>query len=223
MELVTIRNPGSAAAEAYRTLRTNLMFSSVDQPVSTLLVTSPARAEEKSSVLANLAVAFAQGGHSTILVDSDLRRPAQHVIWGANNERGLTTMMLEDSALADPPLIQTGIDGLQLLPSGPLPPTPADILGGQRMGEVIGLLRARASYVLFDGPPVLAVTDAALLGSQLDGVLLVIRAGHTRREHAARAREALERVHVRIVGAVLDNAPRANIASSYAAAGQTGA
>ncbi len=223
MELVTIRNPGSAAAEAYRTLRTNLMFSSVDQPVSTLLVTSPARAEEKSSVLANLAVAFAQGGHSTILVDSDLRRPAQHVIWDANNERGLTTMMLEDSALADPPLIQTGIDGLQLLPSGPLPPTPADLLGGQRMGEVIGLLRARASYVLFDGPPVLAVTDAALLGSQLDGVLLVIRAGHTRREHAARAREALERVHVRIVGAVLDNAPRANVASSYAAAGHTGA
>ncbi|MCE2490294.1 MAG: CpsD/CapB family tyrosine-protein kinase [Anaerolineae bacterium] len=223
MELVTIRSPGSTAAEAYRTLRTNLMFSSVDKPVSTLLVTSPARAEEKSNVLANLAVAFAQGGHSTILVDSDLRRPAQHVIWSAKNERGLTTMMLEDSALADPPLVQTGIDGLQLLPSGPLPPTPADILGGQRMGEVIGLLRARASYVLFDGPPVLAVTDAALLGSQLDGVLLVIRAGHTRREHAARAREALERVHVRIVGAVLDNAPRANVASSYAAAGQTGA
>ncbi len=223
MELVTIRSPGSTAAEAYRTLRTNLMFSSVDKPVCTLLVTSPARAEEKSNVLANLAVAFAQGGHSTILVDSDLRRPAQHVIWSAKNERGLTTMMLEDSALADPPLVQTGIDGLQLLPSGPLPPTPADILGGQRMGEVIGLLRARASYVLFDGPPVLAVTDAALLGSQLDGVLLVIRAGHTRREHAARAREALERVHVRIVGAVLDNAPRANVASSYAAAGQTGA
>lgn len=223
MDLVTVRHPVSAAAEAYRTLRTNLMFSSVDRPVSTLLVTSPARPDEKSVVLANLAVTFAQGGHSTILVDSDLRRPAQHVIWGAGNERGLTTMMLEESALADPPLVPTDVDGLQLLPSGPLPPTPADLLGGQRMGEIIGLLRARASYVLFDSPPVLAVTDAALLGSQLDGVLLVVRAGHTRREHAARAREALERVHVRIVGAVLDNAPRAGVASSYAAAGQAGA
>ena len=216
MELVTLRKPRSAAAEAFRTLRTNLMFSSVEHPVSTLLVTSPARGEDKSSVLANLAVTFAQGGHSTILVDSDLRRPAQHKIWSLDNGRGLTTMMLEDTALAEPPLVATGIEGLNILPSGPLPPAPADLLGSQRMGEIIGLLRARASYILFDSPPVLAVTDAALLGSQLDGVLLVIKAGHTRREHAARAREALERVNVRIVGAVLDNAPRESAATHYA-------
>ena len=222
MDLVTLNQPRSAAAEAYRTLRTNLMFSSVEQPVSTLLVTSPARAEEKSAVLANLAVTFAQGGHSTILVDSDLRRPAQHEIWGLDNGRGLTTMMLDDQALAEPPLEATEVDGLQVLTSGPLPPAPADLLGSRRMSEIIGLLRARAGYVLFDGPPVLAVTDAALLGSQLDGVLLVIRAGHTRRDHAARAREALERVHVRIVGAVLDNAPRESVASHYAGAGQAG-
>ena len=216
MELVTLRKPRSAAAEAFRTLRTNLMFSSVEHPVSTLLVTSPARGEDKSSVLANLAVTFAQGGHSTILVDSDLRRPTQHEIWGLDNGRGLTTMMLEDTALAEPPLVATEIEGLNILPSGPLPPAPADLLGSQRMGEIIGLLRARASYILFDSPPVLAVTDAALLGSQLDGVLLVIKAGHTRREHATRAREALERVNVRIVGAVLDNAPRASAATRYA-------
>ena len=218
MDLITIRDPRSAAAEAYRTLRTNLMFSSVEKPVGTLLVTSPARGEDKSVVLANLAVSFAQGGHSSILVDSDLRRPVQHETWGLNNERGLTTMMLEDAALADPPLAESGVEGLQILPAGPLPPTPADLLGSQRMTEIIGLLRARASYVFFDSPPVLAVTDAALLGSQLDGVLLVIRAGHTRREHAARAREALERVNVRIVGAVLDNAPRESAATRYTAA-----
>ena len=216
MDLVTLRKPRSAAAEAFRTLRTNLMFSSVEHPVSTLLVTSPARGEDKSSVLANLAVTFAQGGHSTILVDSDLRRPAQHEIWGLDNGRGLTTMMLEDTALAEPPLFATEIEGLNILPSGPLPPAPADLLGSQRMGEIIGLLRARASYILFDSPPVLAVTDAALLGTQLDGVLLVIKAGHTRREHAARARGALERVNVRIVGAVLDNAPRESAATRYA-------
>ena len=213
--LITLTDPRSAGAEAYRTLRTNLMFSSVEHPLHTLMVSSPAESEGKSTVLANLAVTFAQGGHKTILVDSDLRKPSQHDIWGIANERGLTTMMLEDAALSTPPLVDTSVENLQVLPSGPLPPTPADLLGSQRMSEIIGLLKARASYVLFDSPPVLAVTDAALLGSKLDGVLLVVRSGHTRRDHAARARQALERVHVRIVGAVLSNAPRENAPKYY--------
>lgn len=206
--LITLTEPRSAAAEAYRTLRTNLMFSSVERPLSTLVVTAPAHSEGKSLVLANLAVTFAQSGHRTILVDSDLRRPTQHTLWGLDNTRGLTTMMLNDSALADPPLASVGVDNLYVLPAGELPPTPADVLGSQRMLDIIGLLKARAQYVLFDSPPVLVAADAALLASRLDGVLLVVRAGHTRREHAARAREALERVHARIVGAVLSNAPR---------------
>ncbi len=214
-DLITLAEPRSAAAEAYRTLRTNLMFSSVENPISTLVVTSPAESEGKSLVLANLAVTFAQSGHKTILVDSDLRRPSQHTLWGVDNARGLTTMMLDDSALAQPPLVSTGVDNLLLLPAGELPPTPADVLGSQRMIDIIGLLKARAHYVLFDSPPVLAATDAALLGSRLDGVLLVVRAGHTRREHAARAREALERVHARIVGAVLSNAPRERAGRYY--------
>lgn len=207
-QLITLAEPRSAAAEAYRTLRTNLMFSSVEKPITTLLVSSPAESEGKSTVLANLAVTFAQAGHKTIIVDCDLRKPAQHDIWKIPNDRGLTTMMLETAALANPPLASTSVENLQLLPSGPLPPAPADLLGSQRMDEIIGLLKARASYILFDSPPVLAVTDATLLGSRLDGVLLVARAGHTRRDHTARAKEALERVHVRIVGAVLSNAPR---------------
>lgn len=214
-QLVTLADPRSAAAEAYRTLRTNLMFSSVEHPIQTLLVSSPAESEGKSTVLANLAVTFAQGGHKTIIVDGDLRKPAQHEIWGVSNERGLTTMMLDDAALSSPPLLSTNVENLQLLPAGPQPPNPADVLGSQRMSEIVGLLKARASYVLFDSPPVLAVTDAALLGSKLDGVLLVIRSGHTRRDHAARARQALERVHVRIVGAVLSNAPRENTGKYY--------
>lgn len=214
-DLITLTEPRSAVAEAYRTLRTNLMFSSVENPINTLVVTSPADSEGKSLVLANLAVTFAQSGHKTILVDSDLRRPSQHTLWGLDNARGLTTMMLDDSALANPPLVSAGVDNLQILPAGELPPTPADVLGSQRMIDIIGLLKARAHYVLFDSPPVLAATDAALLGSRLDGVLLVVRAGHTRREHAARAREALERVHARIVGAVLSNAPRERAGSYY--------
>ncbi len=210
-QLITLNNARSAAAEAYRTLRTNLMFSSVERPLNTLAVTSPVEAEDKSTVLANLAVTFAQGGYKTIIVDSDLRRPMQHTIWGVKNERGLTTMMLEDAALSNPPLLQTSVENLLLLPSGTLPPNPADILGSQRMNDIIGLLKARANYVLFDVPPVLAATDAALLGAKLDGVLLVLCAGHTRRDHTGRAKQALERVHVRIVGSVLTNAPRENM------------
>ncbi len=214
-KLITLADPRSAAAEAYRALRTNLMFSSVERPVSTLLVSSPAESEGKSTVIANLAVTFAQGGHKTILVDSDLRRPSQHEIWGIANERGLSTMMLEDATLSTPPLVDVGVENLHVLPSGPLPPVPSDILGSQRMTEIIGVLKARAAYVLFDSPPVLAVTDAALLGSRLDGALLVVRAGHTRRDHTERARQTLERVNVRIVGAVLSNAPRENATVRY--------
>jgi capsular exopolysaccharide synthesis family protein len=208
IKLVTLNEPRSAAAEAFRTLRTNLIFSSVDRPIHTLLVTSTAEADDKSAALANLAVTFAQSGHKTILVDSDLRNPQQHEIWGIDNGRGLTTMMNEAAALSSPPLAETEVENLSVVTAGPLPQVPADLLSSQRMNEIIGVLKARADYVLFDGPPVLAASDSLLLGGKVDGVLLVIRAGRTRRDHAARARQALERVHVRLVGSVLTNAPR---------------
>jgi capsular exopolysaccharide synthesis family protein len=207
--LITLTESKSAAAEAFRTLRTNLMFSSVERPIQTLLVTSPVDGEGKSDAVANLAVTFAQGGNKTILVDADLRRPSQHTIWGVKN-RGLTTMMLEDAALANPPLLESGVENLLLLPAGEEPPNPADLLSSKRMSEVIGVLKARATYILFDSPPVLAATDAALLGIKLDGVLLVVKSGQSRRDQTAAAREALEQVHVRVVGAVLTNAPREN-------------
>lgn len=205
--LITLTDPRSAAAEAYRTLRTNLMFSSVEHPLQTLLVTSPVADEGKSVTLANLAVTLAQTGSKTILVDADLRRPAQHTIWGVKN-RGLTTMMLDDSALSNPPLQETGVENLLVVPAGEEPPNPADILSSQRMNEVIGVLKARASYVLFDSAPVLAATDAALLGVKVDGALLVVKAGQSRRDQTSRARETLEQVNVRVVGAVLTNAAR---------------
>lgn len=214
-QLITLTDPRSAAAEAFRSLRTNLMFSSVENPLHTLLVTSSAQTDGKSVLLANLAVTFAQAGNKTILVDCDMRRPVQHDIWGIANERGLTTMMLEDAAMSNPPLVNTEVENLQILPTGSLPPNPADLLSSQRMSSLIGVLKARANYVLFDSPPVLAATDAALLSSKLDGVLLTVRAGHTRRDHTAQARQALERVHVRIVGAVLTNAPRENTGAYY--------
>lgn len=214
-KLITLTDPRAPAAEAYRTLRTNLTFSSVEKPLMTLLVAAAANADNKSAVVANLAVTFAQAGNRTILVDCDLRRPAQHDIWGVDNARGLSTMMLEDTALANPPLVETGVPNLSLLPTGPLPPVPADVIGSQRMNEIIGLLKARANYVLFDAPPVLAATDAALLGAKLDGVLLVVRAGATRRDHTTRALQALERVRVRLLGAVLIDARSERAGAGY--------
>lgn len=208
-KLITLTDPRSAAAEAYRTLRTNLMFSSVENPIQTLLVTSPVEGEGKSEAIANLAVTFAQSGNKTILVDADLRRPAQHTIWNVPSS-GLTTMMLDDAALANPPLVQTDVENLMLLPAGEDAPNPADLLSSKRMTEIIGVLKARANYVLFDSPPVLAATDAALLGIKLDGVLLVLKSGDSRRDQTAAARERLEQVNVRIAGAVLTNAPREN-------------
>ncbi|MDY6876364.1 MAG: CpsD/CapB family tyrosine-protein kinase [Chloroflexota bacterium] len=207
-DLITLTNPRSPAAEAYRTLRTNLTFAALDKPIETLVVTSAAPGEGKSTVLANLAVTMAQGERRTILVDADLRRPGLHEIFGVVNDRGLTTMIVEGMALDDPPLIDVGVDNLWLMPSGPMPPNPADILGSRKMEEIIAALKTQADVVLFDAPPVIAVTDAAVLGTKVDGVLLVVCAGRTRREHAQRARELLERVHVRIVGAVLNDAPR---------------
>ena len=205
--LITLTDPRAPAAEAYRTLRTNLYFSSLDRALETLVVTSAAPGDGKSTTLANLAVTMSQGEKRTILVDADLRKPSLHKLFGVSNNQGLTTMAVEDSALAEPPLVETGLDNLWLLPSGPLPPNPAEILGSRRMEEIITALKARADVVLFDAPPAIAVTDAAVLGTKVDGVLLVIRAGKTRSEHAQRAKELLERVKVRVVGAVLNNAP----------------
>ena len=213
--LITLTDPRSSASEAYRTLRTNLMFMSLDNPLSAFAVTSPVPSEGKSTVAANLSVALAQGGHETILVDCDLRQPSQHSVWGLDNARGLTTMLLDSAAFSNPPLQPCGIDHLSVLTSGPLPPNPADVLGSRRMDEVIQSLKERAEFVLFDVPPTLAVTDAALMGLKTDGVLLVLKTGSSRRDHAARAKEELERLNVHIIGTVLVNVPRDAAMGTY--------
>jgi len=213
MTLVTITDPRSPAAEAYRTLRTNLSFYSLDQPIRTLVVTSPAPGEGKSTAVANLAVTMAQSGRRTILVDCDLRRPTLHELFSLPMSPGLTSLALED--LTELPLQETGIDNLWLLSSGPKPPNPADLLGANRMDQVISLLSGLADVVLFDAPPVIAASDAVILGAKADGVLLVIQAGKSRRDQAERARELLGQAKVRLVGVALTNAPRESGAEYY--------
>ncbi len=203
--LVSVTTPRSPVSEAYRTLRTNLEFSSLDKPLKTLVATSPGPEEGKSTTLANLAVTLAQAEKQVILVDCDLRRPSQHEIFGQSNDVGLTTMVVDEKAMSQPPLLETGVPGLLLLTSGPLPPNPSELVGSRRMQEIISQLSERADIVLFDAPPVIAVTDAAVLASRVDGVLLIVKAGGTKRDHAQKAKALLEKVSAHLVGAVLTN------------------
>jgi non-specific protein-tyrosine kinase len=217
VDLITLTDPRSPVSEAYRTLRTNLEFSSLDHPLHSLLVTSPAVSSGKSATLANLAVIMAEGGRKVILADGDLRRPALHEIFGVDNDIGLSDLIRSDAELetAELPLRESGVDGLRLLSSGELPQNPSVLLGSSRMGQVVAALTAQADLVLFDAPPVIAVTDAALLGAQMDGTLLVIRAGSTQRQHVQQAKALLEKVNAHLVGAVLSNASLDSGVSRY--------
>jgi non-specific protein-tyrosine kinase len=209
--LVALAEPKSAAAEAYRTLRTNIQFASPDKPVHTLLATSTSPDDGKSTTIANLAITFAEAGSPTILVDADLRRPHIHTIFGLPNDTGLTTLVAElarstDNTVPTLPLQSTSMANLQVLTSGPVPPNPAEILSSKRMAEILVTLKGQADYILIDTPPIIAVSDAAILAPSVDGVLLVVNAGKTRRDLAVKARDMLQQINANILGVVLNNA-----------------
>ncbi|MCL4487772.1 MAG: CpsD/CapB family tyrosine-protein kinase [Chloroflexi bacterium] len=203
--LITITHPRSPISEAFRTLRTNLEFTSLDKPIRSMVVTSPEPEEGKSTTLANLAVTIAQAGSQVILVDCDLRRPSLHQIFDARAAPGFTDMMRDDALMQNPPLQDTGIANLRLLTSGTIPPNPSELLASRRMSDLIVALQKHADMVLFDAPPVIAVTDAAVLASKVDAALLVVSAGKTKRDHAKKAKALLEKVNARLVGTVLNN------------------
>ena len=203
-KLITADHPKSPISEAYRVLRTNLQFSSVDKPLKTLLVTSANPIEGKSVTAANIAVVMAQAGHSVIMVDSDLRRPVLHKIFQLPNNEGFTNALLHSNPNPDGYLQATSVENLRVLTTGPLPPNPSELLGSERMKGLVEQLKAQADLLILDSPPCLAVTDAAVLASQVDGVLLVVDAGVTRRGLAARAVEGLQKVGANILGVVLN-------------------
>ncbi len=212
--LITAVHPKSPISEAYRVLRTNIQFSSFDSPLSTLLVTSANPLEGKSVTVANLGVVIAQAGLSVIMVDTDLRRPVLHEIFDLPNTVGLTNVLLHQDPVPDRHLQTTRIANLQVLTSGPLPPNPSELLGSARMRRLIQHLQERADIVIFDSPPMLAVTDAAVIASMVDGALLVIEASTTRREAIRRAKENLNKVGANILGVAL-NKLSANKAAGY--------
>lgn len=196
--------PRSSAAESFRMLRTNLEFASVDHPLKLIAVTSAVPGEGKTLVAANLAVAFAQAGYETILVDADLRKSETHTLFGLTNTTGLTTLLRSADASLDDVLQATVEPRLRLLASGPHPPNPAELLGSKAMARIIAQLRTAAEIIIFDTPPLQAVTDAAVLGASLDGTVLVAHAGRTGRVAARSALDALKRVDTHVLGVTLN-------------------
>jgi succinoglycan biosynthesis transport protein ExoP len=214
-QLAALLYPRSGIAEAYRTLRTNIEFASVDKPIRTLLVTSSVAGEGKTVTAANLAVVFAQVGRRVLLVDADLRKPGIHAVFDLPNAHGLTTLLRSDEVSLGAIAQATEQANLRVVTTGPLPPNPAELLGSQRMRAMLDRLTAAGDLLVFDSPPLQAVTDAAILSSFLDGTLLVIDAGHSRRRAVRLGREALGRAGANVIGAVLNRIP-ARAHSDYA-------
>ncbi len=212
--IITIDNPASVHAEAYRTLRTNVQWSSVENPLQTLLVTSAEQGAGKSTTAVNLAAAFALMGKKTVIVDADMRRPAQHCYFNKTNRTGLSNLLKGQFTLSQT-IQETHIEGLSLLPSGTIPHNPAELLAGQRMDELLAELKQQYEFVLLDTTPVLAVTDAQVLGAKVDGVLFVLQCRSTKRESARKAIAQPEYMHSNVIGTVLNRTKKKKAAYRY--------
>ncbi len=201
-KLVMLYTTPHPAAEAYRMLRTNLQFTSVDRPIRMLLVTSPAPEDGKSLTAANLAAAYTRAGKRVILIDADLHRPSQQRFFQLRNNWGLTLALFDNHMSINHLLQETTIPGLQIMTTGPLPPNPAELLGSRRMQEILIELRDQADMVIIDSPPISAVSDALILASQCDGVLLVVKADKTSRALARKSLNTLRQVKAAVIGSV---------------------
>jgi tyrosine-protein kinase Etk/Wzc len=209
--LVTHFDPKSPISESYRTLRTNIQFKNKQTKQHVILVTSSAPKEGKSTTVANLAITMAQMGNKTALIDADLRRPVIHSIFNLKKENGISNYLIGNAELKDI-LKPTFVNNLSIIPCGPLPPNPSELLGSSEMAQLIEALRGKFEVILFDSPPVIAVTDAAILSTLVDGVVLVIKAHQTHREAIKRARNLLDNADAKIFGSLLNGV---NIKKTY--------
>lgn len=213
--LVVALDPLDPAAEAYRNLRMNLMFMSTeDDPIRSILVSSPGPAEGKSTTAVNMAVMLAQQGQRVLLVDADLRRPALHRALDLLREPGLSNVLVGDADVREA-VRPSVLPNLDMLPSGPFPPNPSELLNSKTMQRLLEEFEAKYSHVVIDSPPILAVTDAALLASHTDGILIVLRSGETEQKAAERSVDQLQRLGVRVFGAVLNEVASTTTEESY--------
>jgi capsular exopolysaccharide synthesis family protein len=202
-ELVTLAGD-SPVVEAYKALRTNLVFSSVDREVKTIVITSAVPNEGKSRTAANLAVVLAMAGHATLLVDADFRRPSQHRIFGRVRNLGLSNLIVQDMPEAALFVPDDQVKDLVVLASGPTPPNPSELLGSGPMKALLTRLRKGFEYVVIDTPPVNAVTDASVLAATADAVILVVDTNKATYPAVQHAKAALERVGATVLGTVMN-------------------
>jgi len=204
---ITLEAPHSPASEAYRALRTSVQFVGLRQPLQTLLLTSPMTSEGKTTTIANLAVTLARSGKDVTVVDCDLRRPRLHAFFDVPNEIGFTSVLLGDAPLAAAlRIVSAGSGGgaLRVLTSGPLPPNPSELLGTNRVTELLTALQAMSDIVLIDSPPLIPVTDALVLSRRVDGVLLVVTSAVTSRRNVTRSVGLLEQAEAPTIGIALN-------------------
>ena len=202
--LATLLYPRGAAAEAYRTLRTNVNFADVDDPIRAILVTSAVPKEGKTTTAANLAVAIAQTGSNTILLDADLRRPGVHRMFDLPNDEGLTSVLRPDGATLERVARVTGQPSLRVITTGPIPPNPVELLASRRMARFLETLKEQVDVVVIDSPPLQDLSDAAILSTLVDGTVMVVSAGRTRRNAVRGAAKALTARGGRTLGVVLN-------------------
>ena len=196
--------PQSPISEQYRTLRTNIQFGAVVNDLRSLIISSPGPSEGKSTTAANLAIAFAQQGKKVLLVDADMRKPTTHYTFRIANTFGLSSVLIGEKSI-DKTAQSVNIPNLSVLPCGPVPPNPAELLGSRSMQQFINSAEENYDLVIYDTPPVIAVTDSQVIASSVDGVLLVVRSKHTEKEAVVKAKELLVQAKANILGVVLND------------------
>ncbi|MDK8640203.1 CpsD/CapB family tyrosine-protein kinase [Niallia taxi] len=203
-KLIAKYDPKSPISEQYRTIRTNILYSSVDEEIRSIMVTSSGPGEGKSTTTGNLAVVFAQQGKTVLLIDADLRKPTVHYTFKLSNTTGLTSVLTNQAELMES-VNKTDEDNLYVLPSGPIPPNPSELLGSKAMKQFMERALEEFDLIIFDTPPVLAVTDAQILGNLCQGSILVVSSGKTEKESLLKTKELLNATNGRLLGVVLNN------------------
>jgi capsular exopolysaccharide synthesis family protein len=206
-QLITLTNPRSPVSEAFRALRTNIDFSSIDEKIQVIMITSSGPEEGKSTISANLAIAYAQSDKRVLLIDADLRKPTAHKTFTLSNRYGLSSLLSQQVDIEDV-LQDTTVSNLTIITSGPIPPNPAEMMSSNRMNTVLQNLRERYDIIILDTPPLLAVTDAQIIASKSDGVLMVVNYGKVKRDMAVKAKANLDRVGAKLLGVVMNNVKR---------------